>query len=90
MNMKQTSKLLKPAVRLHAVGRCAGRIAACVAAVAIHHLWFGIGTRGVPIAIADGMVMAALCMTMGWVWKKTSAPTGELCNDGPAARPIGD
>jgi hypothetical protein len=85
--MKQTSKLLKPAVRLHAVGRCAGRIAACVAAVAIHHLWFGIGTRGVPIAIADGMVMAALCMTMGWVWKKTSAPTGQAQQQGGGQTP---
>lgn len=45
-------------------------LACCFAAVAIHHVWFDIGKRGVLIAFADGIILLLLSVGMHWAHRK--------------------
>jgi hypothetical protein len=42
-------------------------LAGCISAVAAHHHWFGIGSRGIPQAVMDGAFLAVLVMSVVWI-----------------------
>ena len=43
-------------------------LAVCISAVAAHHQWFGIGSRGIPQAVLDGVFLAILVMSVVWIY----------------------
>ena len=44
------------------------RLVVWILAVAAHHLWFGIGSRGIPQAMMDGAFLAVLVMSAVWIY----------------------
>ena len=49
-------------------------LACCIAAVGVHHTWFGIGKRGTLMAFADGAVLCLLSIGMHWAHRKIMRP----------------
>lgn len=45
-------------------------LATCIAAVAVHNLWFDIGKRGVLKAGLDGVFLTVLTMLIVWIHGK--------------------
>jgi len=48
--------------------RCLLRLVVWILAVGAHHLWFGIGSRGIPQAMMDGAFLAVLVMSAVWIY----------------------
>jgi hypothetical protein len=46
--------------------RCLLRLAVWMLALTVHHLWFGIGSRGIPQAMMDGVFLPVLVMFVVW------------------------
>ncbi len=71
----QTQKASTPRSLLMAATRLLMRLLFCTCAVAVHDWWFSIGSRGIPMAMLDGLVLGGMCLGAIEVWKFTEAPS---------------